>query len=183
MKLKTLEELYSKMGDLIIMFTSRSGSISFCDGLRSIFSENERLPKSPAQKKLEAAQRKCQAEIKKIKEHFAKKLGQPELAKLQGDRFMDFVLVNYRLDGDRVETRFENIIPSSKITIPMTRKAAKEADERRIKKSKSDKRGKIKYSLNLSALALGANKAAGWRPKNVVGEGSASRKAGSLLSR
>jgi len=51
------------------------------------------------------------------------------------------------------------------------------------KRRRTRKKKKIPYSFNSAAVALNAKLTAGWKSVNVVGEGSAHRIEGSMISR
>jgi len=178
---KTLQELFSEAGSLGIREAEISSNILFFDGLRDIMPvKNNKLPKFQKQKKLESNLKKLQAEILEIKKRFAKRLRRPELIGMKDVIFLNFICVNYCLNGNKIKKRFEKIIPANEITENMIRKA----DNKVAKRKKPRKKKKeLEFSLNIEALRLNARQTSGYPMVNVVGEGSRYRRRGSFLSR
>lgn len=192
---KTLQELFDEAETLNRRMIEKLMQIILFSELRNILPAiDKKISKCQEQIKLENDRKKLQAKMLKIKKRFADKLRRPELVKMKGFIFLNFVSVNYCLIGNKVKRRFNKIIPADKITIKMIRGADNKVVKRQVKKlkpaNKSAKRKKsqkkkkdLDFSPNIATLAINARQTAGWPMVDVVSDRRLFRKRGSSILR
>ncbi|HPN54397.1 MAG TPA: hypothetical protein PLB52_00530 [Candidatus Moranbacteria bacterium] len=179
---KTLQELFDEAETLNRRMIEKLMQIILFSELRNILPAiDKKISKCQEQIELENDRKKLQAKMLKIKKRFADKLRRPELVKMKGFIFLNFVSVNYCLIGNKVKRRFNKIIPADKITIKMIRGADNKVVKRQVKKlkpaNKSAKRKKsrkkeknLDFSPNTATLAINARQTAGWPMVDVVSD-------------
>lgn len=126
---KTIEKLISELGGLYVGSLEIGSEIIVEEALRHV-SVNITLPKDREQKRLEKIWRAEHVLMTSLKNEIARRLQVGnKVAEMKIDDFRNFLLVNFRIDGDRVERNKKLLMPSE-ITEKMLRSAAREADRR-----------------------------------------------------